>query len=436
MKTAGLTQSGLIYFITSVILLFIGLIRGEIFITICAMGLFLYIVIAFILLLVNGLFWKNLRLSVNVKENRTVEILPLEKKSLPVLLPCFIPHYIFKLFTEITNTKSKHITINIKLNKTKTIFLINENERGVFFNKTEYLELKDIAGFVSAKFFYEKKSINKIVYVPSYGISDEIKIPHFFVNYADSLLNFKRNDELYDMRRYVAGDDIRKINWKVYAHTNQLAIMQGDFTPPPNDFLTIIFQTPIVDKITEFSQTVFEYFVHRTVSILINLYLLNKSFKIILFDQNQRQLKMQTVFCDDKNGVEKIKSFFSIPQLNTYLNKQTGQIVYNDVNQDENSILYFITPMLHSAIDEITVLPDLNPDKSAVYLYNYENIIPLPDTEIRAHNAPQKLKRIIRRLLFTTIKENKRLKYIMRLNKKANILKSEIQKRGVYACTV
>ena len=43
----------------------------------------------------------------------------------------------------------------------------------------------------------------------------------------------RRSEELFETRRYVPGDDPRKINWKMFARWNELLVRIGEEVPPP-----------------------------------------------------------------------------------------------------------------------------------------------------------------------------------------------------------
>lgn len=43
----------------------------------------------------------------------------------------------------------------------------------------------------------------------------------------------RRSEELFETRRYVPGDDPRKINWKLFARWNELLVRIGEEVPPP-----------------------------------------------------------------------------------------------------------------------------------------------------------------------------------------------------------
>jgi hypothetical protein len=51
----------------------------------------------------------------------------------------------------------------------------------------------------------------------------------------------RRDDELWDSRKYAPGDDARKVNWKQFGHTGELFIRIGDHLPPPQSQVSLYF---------------------------------------------------------------------------------------------------------------------------------------------------------------------------------------------------
>jgi hypothetical protein len=50
----------------------------------------------------------------------------------------------------------------------------------------------------------------------------------------------RRSEELLEVRKYFPGDDIRRVHWKVFAHTSELFLRIGEETPPPESRLLVI----------------------------------------------------------------------------------------------------------------------------------------------------------------------------------------------------
>jgi uncharacterized protein (DUF58 family) len=54
----------------------------------------------------------------------------------------------------------------------------------------------------------------------------------------------RRSEELLEVRKYFPGDDVRRLNWKVFAHAGELFLRVGEETPPPESrFLLILDAT-------------------------------------------------------------------------------------------------------------------------------------------------------------------------------------------------
>jgi uncharacterized protein (DUF58 family) len=53
----------------------------------------------------------------------------------------------------------------------------------------------------------------------------------------------RRTEDLLEVRTYVPGDDVRKLNWKVFAHMDQLFVRVGEETPPPDCLLLLLLDT-------------------------------------------------------------------------------------------------------------------------------------------------------------------------------------------------
>jgi uncharacterized protein (DUF58 family) len=65
---------------------------------------------------------------------------------------------------------------------------------------------------------------------------------------VEKLVRLKRSEELLEARRYFPGDDLRKINWKLFAHLDELFIRLGEETPPPESrFLVLLDTSPAPD---------------------------------------------------------------------------------------------------------------------------------------------------------------------------------------------
>jgi uncharacterized protein (DUF58 family) len=60
---------------------------------------------------------------------------------------------------------------------------------------------------------------------------------------AEHVKRKRRSDELLETRRYVPGDDPRRLNWKLLAHAGELFLRLGEEAPPPRARLLAVLDT-------------------------------------------------------------------------------------------------------------------------------------------------------------------------------------------------
>lgn len=423
-----LTSLGFIYLLFSVLLLFSGSVRGEIFSSVCAAGLTLYILLAIIFLSISICFWKNAVFKIEIKNNEIL-ISPIrEKKAFPFLLPAVIPFYCFEFLTDKDNLKSRRLILRIKLNKTETSGVIPQNERGRFFLKYEYAELSDIAGFFSFRFLQREENIKELFIEPVIGKAEVFELPEIFNETFDNKSNLRRNDELYDVRPYIPGDDTRKINWKLFAHTRELSIKQGDFVPPPKRFFTVYINEPVVFSGNEFYKNAYDDFINKAASIAVFLYEHNISFNILFYDNLTKAFQTVSIFADDKTGLEKIKRTFCIPQI--YVVRKNKQVenfklpVLTDEKDKKNCLLCFFMPddfIMQNYKFLIKVFSGYK-NKCAFYFGIKKNT--------------KKSRGLLYSFLFKTQQEKKREAFTAELNECIEVSVGEMRKEGFYAYTI
>lgn len=55
----------------------------------------------------------------------------------------------------------------------------------------------------------------------------------------------RRSEELIETRKYYPGDDVRRLSWKLYAHSGELFLKIGEETPPPHSRLLVIIESGV-----------------------------------------------------------------------------------------------------------------------------------------------------------------------------------------------
>jgi uncharacterized protein (DUF58 family) len=62
----------------------------------------------------------------------------------------------------------------------------------------------------------------------------------------------RRSEELLEARKYYPGDDVHKLNWKVFAHMDELFLRIGEEVPPPESRFLFVLDTtsnPLVPNV-------------------------------------------------------------------------------------------------------------------------------------------------------------------------------------------
>lgn len=432
MKVFKFTVSGTIYIIFSILLLTGAAIRGELFAIVCGLCLCLYVVLSLILVSVSVLLWKKTDLLVELK-NENISILPSRcrkgKKLFPIVLPGVLVFYGFEFLSDLKNKKSRSLKFNIKLKRTAANFPLPKEERGRFFLEKEYIEISDLAGFFSFRLLKKEKPIPQLFIYPMLAEIKSFELPEILNETSAHTINLRRTDELYDSRPYFPGDDIRKINWKLYAHTQELSIKQGDFVPPPKIFFTIYVESPIVEKDIAFYKKKFDELINLSTSIAFYLHQKGISFNIRFYDNEKKSYETGSVYPDDRNAEESIKRIFSIPQIKIQkkLNKFEPKLKKNFFIDEENKktcLLYFFMPIQSSKkiLDKLFEIFSNHKNKCVFYT-GLESIIIEP-------------KNILYSFLFYTSSQKKYNRLSKEMNEKIEILKHELKNGGFYAYSI
>ncbi len=117
--------------------------------------------------------------------------------------------------------------------------LIKADRRGEYITRGVYLNMKDAAGFFNYRYFSTGEQ--KLTVKPA-GIRYE-QMPHIMKTGGENvsrMMKKKRSDEFLESRQYFPGDDVRRINWKTYAHLGELFIRLGEELPEPDSRIIII----------------------------------------------------------------------------------------------------------------------------------------------------------------------------------------------------
>jgi uncharacterized protein (DUF58 family) len=122
--------------------------------------------------------------------------------------------------------------------------------RGAYHSTEAIVECRDVLGFTVGRLAVSLREAF-IVYPALRDPGDASR----FMEQADEAAvespRRRRSEELLEARKYYPGDDVRRLNWKVFAHLNELFIRLGEEVPPPEARLLFVLDTttnPLVPR--------------------------------------------------------------------------------------------------------------------------------------------------------------------------------------------
>jgi len=262
-----------------------------------------------------------------------------------------------------------------------------------------FIYIDDIFGFFRIKFkinyttklFFEPDFYNKIL------IKNNIK------NIGDKILKsiIKVNsNDYYESRKYYPGDDIRRINWKLFAHSSELHIREIEKSEPFSKTISIIFMP--------YSKNIKEYEFLSSLFYFTLIELLSKGFKAKI------QTPLESVFIENyDDGISKLKELLN----SSYTSIKDINIANSNLNKS----------VVFASLEEYKILLEKNLnhfDHSIVsYNYNKEDIKTILSSILKIDNYPflvtelfDKYKRILENK-----KTDKKLLFIKKISGERNI---------------
>jgi uncharacterized protein (DUF58 family) len=114
--------------------------------------------------------------------------------------------------------------------------------RGVYTLRRATLEASDVLGLARAPL---PVPLDESVVVPPATSPRRMTVrePDEGGASMEHVRRIRRSDELLETRRYVPGDDPRRLNWKLLAHAGELFLRLGEETPPPRARLLAVLDT-------------------------------------------------------------------------------------------------------------------------------------------------------------------------------------------------
>lgn len=350
---------GITYLFSAFLLLFSGIIRGELISTLCGSTLLAYSLFSFFQTFAVFLFWKNSFFSLDWKDQRNINVSVTrgQKKTVPSIIFLSDAVISIKYSSSPDILSSRHYLLNIPVIKQNFVFEASLPSRGFYHPTNPQLIIRDFSHFFA---FTINKNISEmpdpLVVFPSPETLGSIRLPHSKIGKTRGKSTFRRSEDLYETRTYTSGDDPRKINWKVFAHTGELSIRQGELLPPPSTEYVCIIDTFCSENQTDKYGFWFDVLLNRA-AFLIGQLLLQKKTVTFLSIDNSGTIHQDCINPLDTNNTKTLLTLLSIPQI-TKADFPIQRLL--KAVQQNASILYFTLPQNLRSLE---------------YLYGYLNIL-------------------------------------------------------------
>jgi len=162
-----------------------------------------------------------------------------------VILPVF---YVSFRAVLTWNTRSCTIRGMLRPGGNSDSFTFIPGQRGEYTGSAVTILIRDILGFTVSTVEVESRNTLMVLtesceppgLPPAGGSGGEISA----VRKAAT-----RSDELLEVRKYYPGDDIRRVNWKMFAHLGELYLRIGEEVPPPSAAVLIAVDTAVPAKL-------------------------------------------------------------------------------------------------------------------------------------------------------------------------------------------
>lgn len=117
--------------------------------------------------------------------------------------------------------------------------------RGAYFAEKDKLTIRDAFGFFVAERTIVAEQGPRLIAVPEAKTFPFVPEPRAGGEVRREEPRLARTDELTESRRYLPGDDPRRINWKLYGHSGELFVKEGDPEPPPRSRYAVVVDSSV-----------------------------------------------------------------------------------------------------------------------------------------------------------------------------------------------
>lgn len=315
----SIRPAGLACLFLAVGLLAAGLYRGELAATLCGFSLLVFLLVSFIGVVCGALWWRGRLVSSCRKGEDTVSVrVSIPDASRLSALFFAMADYLVPYSTAPGTSGARAFTLRIPLEYSETEGRFERPSRGYYLPERPRILIRDYTGFFSWSIPQRgAPSAEPVPVYPEPEKGSRIRLPPGKTGLLTGKSTFNRSEELHETRQYHPGDDPRRINWKVYAHSGSLSVREGELMPPPSaEYVFIVNSTnprPRSSFSREDRDELFDILINRAASLALDLFRSNHIVTILTKTQNSPVRKI-SIEPEHPKGEEAILAEFSIPQ--------------------------------------------------------------------------------------------------------------------------
>ncbi|MDR1232253.1 MAG: DUF58 domain-containing protein [Spirochaetaceae bacterium] len=154
--------------------------------------------------------------------------------------PAILARYMIKLKT-LDNRMIEKVFSRSFFTEKSAVFA--GEERGAYFGEDDYLFVCDIFGFFKMPVKIKARRGERLLVYPV--VNREMPVDVKNSGGGERTVKNARvsSDDLIEQRQYVPGDDPRRINWKLYGHSEELFVREGEKWGEPLSEIVIVIDT-------------------------------------------------------------------------------------------------------------------------------------------------------------------------------------------------
>lgn len=313
------TKRGLVLLSCSLLALSLGLLRGELAATLIGAILLSYSAFMVVLLIICS-FYPPISFMVHAEYQATY-------------------------YTDPDLAKSKKTTITHPIANDSSDHP-DSLPRGVYYPRLPRRNYSDIPRF----FICSRPPDTPFETLIGFPLESPSIIPELPEGSSDALRGkstFRRSEDLHETRLYQPGDDPRRVNWKVYAHSGELAVREGELLPPPKSEYVLIINEHVNDSRLQSS---FDELINRLYTLCLAL-IRRQCLLRLIYSPLGSSITSVVLSLDDPSSPERLRHALAYPRLRA---DAPTLLDYHNAIPQKATILYASLPLHGENLTSIT----------------------------------------------------------------------------------